>query len=920
MTGFANYFPSYLRWLTAGLLIYSASGIGLLPYLLKTQLPPWLTFKTGHAWSIDAIQLNPFNARLTIEGLKLADNQQSELLQIEKLVINADLLDSLFSHSLSFEQLEVIAPQVYIEHFPNGRFNFSQLLTNQQENPPSAAPENSNPIALQIDQLSLNQGQLVWSEIPNHGPQSETLVPLDFSLLDFNSQLPTDSQFDLQFKLASGGDLHWQGVLNLSKLTSSGFIESHNIALNKLWLMFGQALGVTETASGQFDLTSDYHWDGNPEVAAIKLDQTQLQLRDLQLVDPRHGQLAIDKGLLVANGLNFNPQTGRLIIGSLNWQAQTLNLNSTDPINGNSVFEIQNLHTEVSHFNNQTQAFSWHIDGQWFEQGRFELQGETLSQIWSSQIHSHLQNLKLKPLQPLLKSLCRLELVDGELSLDGDWQLSMAEITQLRFQGDASLSHLITRDDQKHKDFLKWAHLAIQHIDFDPDHQILRLNKVLFEQPYLRVTINKDGSSNFADLKPKQTLQAAAVSRSTSVDKPLAIEIDQIQFNAGETDFSDNSLLLPFTTHIKQLNGELKDLTSNQNQPAKLKLQGRVFDSALVKITGQHTFKNGDADIQLNFTHMPLPLITPYMAEFSGYSIEKGQMALDLRYRIHEGELDAQNKLFIDQLALGEHVNNPNARSLPIKLAIALLKDNSGKINLNFPISGSLDDPHFNFETFIADAAGNLISKIAASPFSMFGNLLDSRKDYSVVSFHPGSSELSTEQQQKLTELAKALQSKPQLSIDVKGLAYQDQDWPVIRFDSIYEILKKMKSGELRDQGQQIRHEYIQLNDAEYQRLLIKFFKEVYPDELSYSILGKPKVKSQPDAEFFSLAKQKLELAMPPEQARLNNLAIARANSIAKFLIEETKIDRDRIFILATEVRQLETPEINAILTLSTGS
>ena len=317
---------------------------------------------------------------------------------------------------------------------------------------------------------------------------------------------------------------------------------------------------------------------------------------------------------------------------------------------------------------------------------------------------------------------------------------------------------------------------------------------------------------------------------------------------------------------------------------------------------------------------MPLPLITPYMAEFSGYSIEKGQMALDLRYRIHEGELDAQNKLFIDQLALGEHVDNPNARSLPIKLAIALLKDSSGKINLNFPISGSLDDPHFNFETFIADAAGNLISKIASSPFSLFGNLLDSHIDYSVVNFNPGSSELSTEQQHKLTELARALKSKPQLNIDIKGLAYQDQDWPVIRFDSIYEILKKMKSGELRDQGQQIRHEYIQLSDAEYQRLLIKFFKEVYPDELGYSILGKPKVKSQPDAEFFSLAKQKLELAMPPEQARLNNLAIARANSIAKFLIEQTEIDRDKVFILATEVRQLEKPEINAILTLSAGS
>ena len=920
MTGLFKYFLPSIRWLAASMLVYSATGFGLLPYLLKTQLPPWLTEKTGHALSVQAIQLNPFKAKLTIDRLKLADDQQADLIQIEKLIVNVDVLGSILSQSLSFDQLQVISPLVHIEHDQTGRFNFSQLLTKQRGSSSADSKEQSTPIALQIDQFSLENGQLFWLEIPSHGPQSETLVPLNFSLLDFNSQLPLDSQFELQFKLASGGDLHWQGTFSLAQLNSKGTIECHDIALNKIWQMFGKAQGMIEIASGKLDLTSHYKWDGGSENSVLNFDQTQLQLNNLKFVDPNQGEIFIDNGTLTLNGIAIDNKRQALQIANLDWQAKTLNLKSLDQQHGHTVFEIQNWHTELTNFNNQTRPFSWRIDGLWFEQGRFDLQGETLSQIWSSQVHSHLQTLKLKPLQPWLKSLFNLELIDGELSLDGDWQLSTGDTTKIRFQGDAGLSNLVTRDNQKHKDFLKWTNLSIQKIDFDPDHNTLRLNKVLFEQPYLRVTINKDGSSNFAELTPRQTSKADQPAKPATTSDPLDIEIENIQFNAGETDFTDNSLLLPFTTHIKQLNGELKDLKSNQVQAAKLKLQGRVFDSALVKITGQHTLKTGDSDIQLNFTHMPLPLITPYMAEFSGYSIEKGQMTLDLRYRIHEGELDAQNKLFIDQLALGEHVDNPNARSLPIKLAIALLKDGSGKINLNFPISGSLDDPHFNFETFIADAAGNLITKITASPFSMFGSLLDSSKDYSVVSFSPGSTELSTQQQQKLAELAKALKSKPQLSIDIKGLAYQDQDWPVIRFDSIYEILKKMKSGELRDQGQQVRHEYIQLSDAEYQRLLIKFFKEVYPDELGFSLLGKPKVKSQPDAEFFSLAKQKLELAMPPEHARLNNLAIARANSIAKFMIEQAEIDRDRIFILATEVKQLEKPEINAILTLNAGS
>ena len=922
MLGLTQNFPPSIRWLAASMLIYSATGFCLLPYWLKTQLPPWLTKKTNHALSFQAIQLNPFNAKLTIDSLKLADDQQADLIQIEKLIVNIDVLGSILSQSLSFDQLQMIGPHVHIEHNHTGQFNFSQLLAKNSASTSTDSQAQSNPIALQIDQLNIENGQLVWLELPDHGPQSETLVPLDFSLLDFNSQLPLDSQFNLQFKLASGGDLHWQGIFSLAQLNSRGTIECHDIALNKIWQMFGKAQGMIEIASGKFDLTSQYSWNDGSENPALKLDQTQLQLRNLQLVDPNQGEVFIDDGNMTLNGIALETKQQSVQIAKVNWQAKRTNIKSLNQQRGNTVFEIQNWHTELTHFNNLTRPFTWRIDGLWFEQGSFDFQGETLSQVWSSQIHSHLQNLKLKALQPWLKSFYNLELIDGELSLDGDWQLSHSETTKIRFQGDASLSNLVTRDNLKHKDFLKWNNLAIQKIDFDPDHQTLRLNQVLFEQPYLRVTINKDGSSNFAELTVKQTSKADQPVKTSppNTRNLLAIEIENIQFNAGETDFTDNSLLLPFTTHIKQLNGGLKDLKSNRNQPAKLNLQGRVFDSAQVRITGQHTLQSGDSDIQLNFTHMPLPLITPYMAEFSGYSIEKGQMALDLEYSIHHGELNAQNKLFIDQLALGEHIENPNARSLPIKLAIALLKDNNGKINLNFPISGSLDDPHFNFDTFIADAAGNLISKIAASPFAMFGSLLDSSKDYSVIMFNPGSTELSPEQQQKLAELAKALKSKPQLSIDIKGLAYQDQDWPVIRFDSIYEILKKMKSGELRDQGQQIRHEYIELSDAEYRRLLIKFFKEVYPDELGFSLLGKPKVKSQPDAEFFSLAKQKLELAMPPEHARLNNLAIARANSIAKFMIEQAEIDRDRIFILATEVKQLEKPEINAILTLNAGS
>ena len=59
-------------------------------------------------------------------------------------------------------------------------------------------------------------------------------------------------------------------------------------------------------------------------------------------------------------------------------------------------------------------------------------------------------------------------------------------------------------------------------------------------------------------------------------------------------------------------------------------------------------------------------------------------------------KLDSQNNIFIDQFTFGEKVESPQATSLPVKLAVALLKDRKGEIKLDLPVTGSLDDPKFS--------------------------------------------------------------------------------------------------------------------------------------------------------------------------------------------------------------------------------
>lgn len=558
--------------------------------------------------------------------------------------------------------------------------------------------------------------------------------------------------------------------------------------------------------------------------------------------------------------------------------------------------------------------------------GKLKVGGDISLTPFTANLAIDINDIKLKTFQSYIDPYLNLNLVNGAFNTHGNLQLTAADDLQLLFQGNANVNDLTTRDKIDNKDFLNWNDLQLQQIDIDLAKRIFTLGMVVIDQPYVRITIQKDKSTNIDKIIASQpasqsvTAQPAKTKTKTapSQNSPK-ISIVKILLKDGDSDFADYSLILPFIARMNSLNGQVEGFTSDQDTPLKLQLQGKAYNLAPVVIKGSYQLKSGDSDISLKFTQMPLPLITPYMADFAGYKIEKGQMSLDLRYKINQKQLEAQNKIFIDQLTLGDQVENPHASSLPLHLAIALLKDADGKINLDFPVTGSLDDPQFSIGSLIVDVLSNLISKLVTAPFKALGGLFssDSGNDYSSISFAPGSADLKAEESAKLDQLSTALKSKPDLSLEIKGMAFQSLDWPVLRLDALNEILKKMKSGELRDKGENIRSEYIKLSDDEYKRLLAKFFKEVFPQEIDFSLLGKPRIKAQPDADFYDVARQKLEDILQPDPQRLNDMAVARASAISKYLTEKAGLDISRIFILAPEIDPANTTGIVSVLSLN---
>ena len=148
-------------------------------------------------------------------------------------------------------------------------------------------------------------------------------------------------------------------------------------------------------------------------------------------------------------------------------------------------------------------------------------------------------------------------------------------------------------------------------------------------------------------------------------------------------------------------------------------------------------------DIKARIKDLDLSPTTPYSGKYAGYTIEKGKLSFDLKYLIVKRKLDSQNNIFIDQFTFGDKVESPQATKLPVKLAVALLKDRKGEIKLDLPVTGSLDDPKFSVWGVILKILVNLISKAATSPFSLLGAAFGGGEELSYVEFDYGSTAIT---------------------------------------------------------------------------------------------------------------------------------------------------------------------------------
>ncbi|PPD46416.1 MAG: membrane biogenesis protein [Methylobacter sp.] len=555
--------------------------------------------------------------------------------------------------------------------------------------------------------------------------------------------------------------------------------------------------------------------------------------------------------------------------------------------------------------------------------GLVALKGEVLLAPFSTKIATTVKNIDLEKFQPYYDQFIRLDIIDGMLNADGNLFLkqSAANPVDIQFNGNGSIDDLLIRDQRVHKDLLKWGKLSLNNMVVDVPSQRYTAGELVINKPYARVTIRKDKTVNFSNLLVNQENpgKTVTVQKKTDGNRPY-FKLGKVQIIDGSSDFTDLSLFLPFSAHIKGLDGGASGVSSDKNSQIQVALKGNAYDLAPVDINGQISPYLGEYDTKINFNSLPMPLVSSYMVQFAGYKVEKGKMTLNLHYQIADKKLTASNRFLIDQFELGDRIDHPGTVSLPIKFAVALLKDDRGKIKIDVPVSGNLDSPQFNIRAVITDALTNTFSKIISSPFSALASLTrHEESNLSTIHFKAGNATLDKAEQAKLNEIAIALRARPQLMLDIKGSAIEGQDWPAISDDALYDQLKIRRADEInKENSRKIRPEYVEISNDDYHRLTADMFIEKFPLLAEKSLLGIPQLKNpKTGQQFYEVAKQKLQGIINPEQERLKELANDRARAIAKHLVQQAGIAQERIYILDSVVdTNKDTKEIASLLSL----
>jgi uncharacterized protein involved in outer membrane biogenesis len=534
--------------------------------------------------------------------------------------------------------------------------------------------------------------------------------------------------------------------------------------------------------------------------------------------------------------------------------------------------------------------------------GRLQLAGSIQAMPLAARLKLDLKALEVLPLQGYFTDLLNLTLTRGQVSGKGELSFSMAEGKPLAggYRGDLTLGNFHSVDKSASEDFLSWKSFHLDDIDLRLSPFQLAIRDVALADFFARIVVSPEGQLNLMQIvrknEPVRTatpVTASPAAPSTAAAAPPPIRIDQVTLQAGTVSITDHFIKPNYSAELAEIGGRITGLSSAAETTADIDLRGS-YDGAPVTIAGKLNPLAAvpTLDLKAEVRGVEMTPLSPYSGKYAGYAIDKGKLSLFLGYKVDQGKLAADNRIFLDQLTFGEKVDSPDAIKLPVTLAVSLLKNRRGEIDINLPISGTLNDPEFSVGGIIVQVIVNLLTKAITAPFALLGSLFGGGEELSHVAFAPGRSSLDATALKRLEALAKALDDRPGLKLEVTGRVDAEKDPEGLRRATLEHKIRAQKLAQTVGRGTEAGSaKDVVIEEKEYLGLLEQAYKnEKFPKPRN--VIGL--TKSLPREEM-----EKLMLAHAPAgPEEMRELAQQRAREVADWLVEVGKIPRERIFLL----------------------
>ncbi|OHX14319.1 hypothetical protein BI347_13000 [Chromobacterium sphagni] len=661
-------------------------------------------------------------------------------LHLPELKVEGGALD-LSRSLLTIAKVELNQGRVSAGRDANGAVDWLRALPSAQPAKPAAKPAQPSPWLVKVDSLRFNRWHGEWRDgvylkpmqLQTDMPQLQARISLSpehgLQLNDLGLSLAN-------LKLGAAGGPPWLTLADAELAPSLIDLKLRQLKPGDVTLR-GMQLALQRERNGQLQLQQllaqrpqkAVKTDKTDKAAAwklsypaIKLEDSGLSWRDLALpkpltlgVDQLSGLLATQDGQQLGLDLNGRMGNGRL--------AAKLDLNP----------DQQSVH------------------------GRIRLDA-----------------LPIAPLAPYALSGTPLKLSGGALSTD--LQLHAASATQWKLAGQLKLAKMALQEPGEALPLLGWNNLSLSRLQVQGMPLKVNINDVRLDQPRARLILDPQRRLNWQQIFASRIPPVKPAGSGKAAPLPQ-VDVHSIHVQNGAVEFADHGMTPDFATRMHHLRGSIQNLSTRAGGRGRITLDGAVDQYGEVKVRGALSplSPTDSTDIRLDFHNLALNNLNPYSMNFAGWQVKDGRLSLELRYLLEHRQLKGENRIVIDSIQLGDELKGDKSPHLPLRLAVALLEDSNGRIDLDLPVTGSLDDPQFSYGQVIWKAFVNIVTKVVTAPFRALGALLGG-DGFDDIRFVAGEAHVSPPEREKLDKVAGLMAKRPKMQLAISGGYASDED------------------------------------------------------------------------------------------------------------------------------------------------